>query len=104
MEQNKWVLVSPAGIVPVVSDAINAHPGSLDGKTVFLRWNGKHNGDVFLSRIADHLRDSCQADVVKLWEVMPQTSHTSQNAEASRQLAGQVVDRKPDIVIAGPGD
>ena len=105
MEQNKWVLISPAGIVPGAADTINPHPRSLDGKSVLLRWNGKHNGDVFLSRIADRLAArSRRANIVKLWETLPQSSSTSQNAEVSRHLATRIAALEPDIVIGAPGD
>jgi hypothetical protein len=105
MEQSKWELISPAGVVPAGSGGMNPHPHSLDGKTVLLRWNGKHNGDVFLSRIGARLGAcSKQAKIVKLWETMPETSSTSQNLEVSRKLASQIAGLKPDMVIGGPGD
>jgi len=34
---------------------INAHPASLEGKTVLLRWNGKFNGDKYLTRLGELL-------------------------------------------------
>ena len=105
MQQGKWELISPAGFVPAALAGINARPSSLDGRTVLLRWNGKHNGDVFLSRIGERLAErGKQANIVKLWEVLPETSHTSQNAEPSRKLAAQIAALKPDIVIGAPGD
>jgi hypothetical protein len=104
MEQ-KWQLVSPAGVVSAGSGGINPHPRSLDGKTVLLRWNGKHNGDVFLSRIGERLADRSKgANIVKLWERLPETSNTSQNAELSRKLAKTIAALKPHLVIGAPGD
>jgi hypothetical protein len=105
MEQSKWELISPAGVVPAGTGGMNPHPHSLDGKTVLLRWNGKHNGDVFLSRIGEKLVACAkQAKILKIWETMPETATTSQNPETSRKFASQMAALKPDLVIAGPGD
>ena len=92
-------------MVPAASGGVNPHPRSLDGRTVLLRWNGKHNGDVFLSRVGEHLAARTRgAIIVKLWETLPESANTSQNAEVSRQLAGRIASLKPDIVIGAPGD
>ena len=45
--------LNPADIPPTVSGGFTSRPLVLDGKTVFRRWNGKHNGDVFLARIGE---------------------------------------------------
>ena len=88
-----------------MSGGFTTRPESIDGKTVFLRWNGKHNGDVLLSRIGEHLEARCkQAKIIKLWEVLPGSSHTSQSAGESSKIAAQIAALKPDIVIGGPGD
>ena len=34
---------------------INPHPTTLEGKTVLLRWNGKMNGDKYLTRVGELL-------------------------------------------------
>jgi hypothetical protein len=105
MEKYDWILISPAGISPAVAGSFTFRPRVLDGKTVLLRWNGKHNGDVFLSRIGEHLDARCkQANIVKLWEVLPESSHTSQSAQVSRKIAAQIAALRPDIVIGAPGD
>jgi len=61
---------------------INPHPASLEGKTVLLRWNGKYNGDKFLSRvgelIAQHVK---KVKVIKMWEMDKGTAAVSKNGE-----------------------
>ena len=45
----EWELVNPAGIIEKASVDPAKRIASLDGKTIALRWNSKHNGDVVLS-------------------------------------------------------
>jgi len=75
MEVQKWLLINPEGIVNLPKLKINPHPESLENKTVFLRWNGKHNGNVFLERIADLLIENVKGvKTIKSWEVLPETA------------------------------
>ncbi len=105
MPNDRWLVLNPSGIVPAASGGIAPRPHSLDGKTVLLRWNGKHNGDVFLSRIGERLAACTQGTrIVKVWEALPESANTSQNAEVSRELAVRIASLKPDIVIGAPGD
>ena len=46
-EVREWKLVNPEGVVVVEPVEISPRITSLEGKTVLLRWNGKHNGDNF---------------------------------------------------------
>ena len=57
--------------VPMVGPVkINVHPASLEGKTVVLRWNGKMNGDNFLTRFGELLTQQVKkVKIVKLWEM-----------------------------------
>ena len=41
----EWELVNPAGIIEKASVDPAKRIASLDGKTIALRWNSKHNGD-----------------------------------------------------------
>ena len=50
-----WELVNPEGVVKITPMEVNPHPKSLEGKTILLRWNGKHNGDNFLNVVAEML-------------------------------------------------
>ncbi|MFB3884554.1 MAG: hypothetical protein ACE144_04955 [Thermodesulfobacteriota bacterium] len=84
---------------------INPHPMSLEGKTVLLRWNGKMNGDKFLTRVAELLTQQVKnTKVIKLWEVDKSTAAISKNLEASEQVAATVAKLKPDLVIAMQAD
>lgn len=84
---------------------INAHPAHLEGKTVVLRWNGKMNGDHFLTRIGELLTQRVKAvKVVKLWETDRATAAISKNGEASEEVAKKIANLKPDLVIASQAD
>ncbi len=47
--------------VPAGTVKMNAHPASLEGKTVVLRWNSKPNGDKYLTRIGELLTQLASA-------------------------------------------
>ncbi len=67
-----WELVNPQGIVKVEPMKVNPHPATLEGKTVVLRWNGKHNGDNVLNRVAEMLNEQVKGvKIIKLWEKYP---------------------------------
>lgn len=84
---------------------INAHPTSLEGKTVVLRWNGKPNGDKLLTRIGELLTEQVKGvKVIKLWETDPSTAAISKSAEDSAALADRIAALKPDLVIASQCD
>jgi hypothetical protein len=101
-----WELINPEGIVTVKAMSLNRHPRQLEGKKILLRWNGKHNGDLFLNRIAElmvgHIKG---ADIVKAWEISPDTAVAiSGSQERSTSLARSCASFKPDIVIGAYGD
>lgn len=84
---------------------MNPHPASLEGKTVVLRWNGKYNGDNFLSRVAELLTQKVKgAKVIKMWEVDRATASMSDSLEKSKNFAEKVAKLKPDMVIASQAD
>ena len=96
---------APAEPVKVGAVKLNAHPASLEGKTVVLRWNGKPNGDKFLNRMAELLTQQVKGvKVVKMWEVDPSTATSSDSAEVSAQFAEKVAAQKPDLVIGSQCD
>ena len=92
--------------VPMVGPVkINAHPKTLEGKTVLLRWNGKFNGDNLLSRVAELLTKQVRdVKVVKMWEVDKTTAAISDSLEKSEEFTEKIVKLKPDIVIASQAD
>ena len=104
-EQIVWDLVNPEGMAQSPPFTVKSHTGSLENKTVLLRWNGKHNGDVFLNIIAGLLKAKVKGvNIVKAWEIDPDTSKMSGNVIISRERAGKLAAFKPDMVIASQGD
>ena len=104
-ERTRWELLNPAGVVQIEPFNVNPHPETLDGKTVLLRWNGKHNGDVFLNRIAELLTENAPAvKIVKSWEVAPETMGNSSNPDTSKEFGKKLADYKPDIAIGSQAD
>jgi hypothetical protein len=84
---------------------INAHPPSLEGKTVVLRWNGKPNGDKFLTRFAELLSEQVKnVKVIRLWETDPSTAAITKTAEESAAVADKIAALRPDLVIASQCD
>ena len=84
---------------------INAHPTSLEGKTVVLRWNGKMNGDKFLTRVGELLSQQVKnIKIIKLWELDKSTAAISKDLQASEKVVETIAKLKPDIVIAAQCD
>jgi hypothetical protein len=84
---------------------MNPHPSSLEGKTVLLRWNGKYNGDKFLSRVGELLIDRVKnVKVIKMWEVDSTTAIISKKVEVSEQICSKIAKLKPNIVISAQAD
>jgi ABC-type Fe3+-hydroxamate transport system substrate-binding protein len=101
----EWELVTPNGVVQKAT--INPAPriNSLAGKTVVVRWNGKHNGDVYAKRVAKLLKQKePTVNVIVAHEVNPSTAKiTSTVAEAIR-VSKVILEMKPDLVIANQAD
>src|SRR5208337_845494 len=51
----EWEIVNPAGTIEIKYAKPAPRLTTLEGKTVVLRWNGKHNGDNVLNRVAELL-------------------------------------------------
>ena len=101
----EWEMVNPEGVVKLEPMEINSHPASLEGKTILLRSNGKHNADNFLARVAELLQKEVKGvKVVKSWEAAPETNTISQNPDKSKQFAQIFKGFKPDIVIGSQCD
>lgn len=100
-EVREWKLVNPEGVVVVEPVEIAPRLASLEGKTVLLRWNGKHNGNNFLDRIAELLAEQVPtAKIIKMWEAIP-GSNGYPMKDADFQAA---LELKPDILIASQAD
>lgn len=102
----EWNLVNPAGVILKAHIAPAKRPTSLDGKTIALRWNGKHNGDVVLEHLAELLHKKFPtAKIVKTYEDKTENlSVISGNPAESARIAKAVAATKPDLVIAAQGD
>ncbi len=104
----KTELISPAGIVAVKQVDAVPHDGSLEGKRIVLRWNGKPNGDVFLDRVAELLEAKYKtATVVRAYRENPKTGIGAKEDIIVGGSEGQtkmIMAMKPDIVIASQAD
>jgi hypothetical protein len=101
----EWELINPAGTIAIQPMKPAPRLASLEGKTIVLRWNGKHNGNNFLDRIAELLAEKLpSAKVIKIYEADKSTVKISgANAESAR-IAKVIKDLKADIVIASQAD
>ena len=101
-----WEILNPAGVIKIEPMKINFHPSTLEGKSVLLRWNGKHNGDKFLDRVAELLTEKVKGvKIIKSWEVAPETVEPiSGSQERSLELMKKLAALKPDLVIASQAD
>ncbi|MFC1905012.1 hypothetical protein ACFLXT_04565 [Chloroflexota bacterium] len=105
MEEIRSTLVNPEGVVSVAAVNLCRHPGKLEGKTVLLYWNGKHNGNVFLERIGELLAEKVQGTrIIKSWEVVPESAQSKKSTKTSAEFADKLARLKPDISIGSQGD
>ena len=104
--EQRWEILNPAGVVKIEPMGINPHPSTLEGKTIMLRWNGKHNGDNFLNRVAELLAEKVrEVKIIKSWEVAPETvDPITGSQERSLELMKKLAALKPDLVIASQAD
>jgi hypothetical protein len=102
----RWEILNPEGVIKIEPMEINPHPSTLEGKTVLLRWNGKHNGDRFLDRLAELLTQKIKdIKIIKSWEVAPETvDPISGSQERSMELMKKLAAFKPDLAIGSQAD
>lgn len=102
----RWEILNPEGVIKIEPMEINPHPTTLEGKTVLLRWNGKHNGDKFLDCVAELLTQNVKTvKIIKSWEVAPETvDPISGSQERSLELMKMLASFKPDLVIGSQAD
>ena len=101
----EWELVNPAGIIEKASIEPAKRIASLEGKTIALRWNGKHNGDVVLDHLAGLLAKKYPtAKIIKPYETDKSLIGISGSASESERVAKAVASVKPDLVIASQCD
>lgn len=104
--KQKWEYLNPEGVIKIEPMKVTPHPDTLEGKTVMVRWNGKHNGDKFLERIAELLVNHVKnIKVIKSWEVAPETvDPIAGSQERSLEFAKTIAKFKPDLVIGAQSD
>jgi hypothetical protein len=102
----RWEILNPEGVIKIEPMEINPHPSTLEGKTVLLRWNGKHNGDKFLDRVAELLAQKVKdIKIIKSWEVAPETvDPITGSQEKSLELMKKLAAFKPDLAIGSQAD
>lgn len=100
-----WELVNPVGVIKTTPIKMAARIKSLEGKTVGLKWNQKPNGQIFLDRVAELLKEQVPGvKVVKIYEVEPTTIRQSVNLADADRKAKLIAKYKPDIVIGSQCD
>ncbi|QEM69479.1 hypothetical protein FO488_15835 [Geobacter sp. FeAm09] len=101
----EWEFLNPAGVVEVKPAQLAPRITTLEGKTIVLRWNNKHNGNNFLDRIAELLKANVpSAKVIKLYEVDPSTIKISGSVEESARIAKVIKGLHADLVIGNQAD
>ncbi len=105
-EKQNWEILNPEGVIKIEAMKINSHPSTLEGKTIMLRWNGKHNGDKFLERVGELLKEKVKdVKMIKSWEVAPETvDPIAGSQERSQEFAKAIAKFKPDLVIGAQSD
>ena len=102
----EWKLINPEGVIKIEPMKLTPHPPRLEGKTIMLRSNGKHNGDKFLIRVGELLKDKVKdVKIIYSWEVAPETvDPITGSQERSKKFAQKLASFKPDLVIASQAD
>jgi hypothetical protein len=101
----EWVVINPAGMVEIKQVQLAPRITTLEGKTIVLRWNDKHNGNNFLDRVAELLKEKVpSAKVIKLYEIDKSTIKISGSVAESARIAQVIKGLHADIVIAAQSD
>lgn len=100
-----WEVVNPMGVVKKANIKPAPRLASLDGKTIVLRWNGKHNGDKLLERVSELLaKKAPTAKIVKAWEKDTSMNKISGSMPESKRIAESLKAMGADLVIASQCD
>lgn len=101
----EWEVIDPAGTIEIKTANLAPRLTTLEGETILLRWNFKHNGNHYLDRIAELLGEKVPgARVLKIYEMDRSTINQSGSIEDSARLARVIADFKPDLVISAHAD
>jgi hypothetical protein len=101
----QWEVLDPSGVIEVKYAKPAPRLSTLDGKTIVLHWNSKNNGNLFLDRVAELLKEKApKAKVIKLYEVDPSTNKIAGSLAESTRIANIIKDMKADLVIGSSAD
>ena len=101
----EWELINPQGTIAIQEIKLAPRLTTLEGKTIVLRWNGKHNGDNYLNRVAELLAEKVpSAKVIKVYELDKSTIKQSGSTAEAVRIANVIKGLKADIVIASQAD
>ncbi len=104
-QPQEWEIINPMGIIEVKHFDLAKRLSTLEGKTIVLRWNDKHNGNNFLDRVAELLKEKVpSAKVIKLYEIDRTTIKISGSAQESARIAKVIKGLNADLVIAAQTD
>lgn len=100
--ESDWEVLIPEGAVVVDPIAPAPRVNTLEGKTIGLWWNGKPNGDIFISRVGERLLERVKdIKLIKLWEVEPLTTTTS--GTIAKDVFTRIA-KECDLIIASQAD
>ena len=101
----EWDLIIPTGVVEKAAAKPAPRISSLEGKTIVLRWNGKHNGNVVLDHLAQLLsRKFPTAKIIKTYEIDQSINKISGSEAEADRITKVMASSKPDIIIASQAD
>ena len=101
----EWELINPQGTIAIQEIKLAPRLSTLEGKTIVLRWNGKHNGDNYLNRVAELLAEKVpSAKVIKVYELDKSTIKQSGSTAEAARIANVIKGLKADLVIASQAD
>ena len=101
----EWEVINPAGMIAIKPIQLAPRVTSLEGRTVVLRWNGKHNGNNYLDRIAELFAETVPgAKMIKVYDVDKSTVKISGSNQESARIAKVIKDLKAELVIASQAD
>ena len=104
-KKQEWEVINPAGTIEIKTAKPAPRPTTLEGKTILLRWNFKHNGNHYLDRISELLAEKApSAKVIKIYEIDRSTINQSGSLEDSTRLARILASFNPDLVISAHAD
>jgi hypothetical protein len=101
----EWDLITPIGVIEKAISKPAPRITTLEGKTIALRWNGKHNGDVVLNHLAQLISQKFPtAKVVKTYEADQSLNKISGSEAEADRITKTIGAVKPDILIASQAD